>query len=216
VIRVNLIGQDRRAKRAALSFLDPKHRVPLGTALIIFATIGGIGWWYWTLAQESATLAGRIAAAEQQAAQLKPVLAEVQAFEQRRAQLRQRVELIEELRGGQSVPVQLLDAVSKSVPDLLWLTQLDQQKNEMTIEGRSSTLIALSDFVGNLGGSGLLQKPIEIVSSQVESVQPSNGQGAPTDVIKFTVRAQLAQAAEPTSDSGATPAAGAPTPGGTR
>ena len=41
----------------------------------------------------------------------------------------------------------------------------------MTIEGRSTTLIALSDFVGNLGNSPILQKPIEIVNSQVQPAQ---------------------------------------------
>ena len=38
------------------------------------------------------------------------------------AQLQQRVQLIEQLRSGQSVPVQLLDHVSRSLPDMLWLT----------------------------------------------------------------------------------------------
>ena len=132
-----------------------------------------------------------VAMAQQQAAALRPVIAEVQQFEARKTQLQQRVQLIEQLRGGQSVPVQILDHVSRSVPDMLWLTQLDQQKGEMTIEGRSTTLIALSDFVGNLGQTDLLQKPIEIVSSQVESVPAATPQQVATDVIKFTVKAQL-------------------------
>ena len=34
---------------------------------------------------------------------------------------------------------------------MLWLTDLDQKGNDVTIEGQSTTLIALSDFVGNLG-----------------------------------------------------------------
>ncbi len=182
----------------------------MAATLILLVTAGGVGWWYWSLGKASQQLDQDIVSARQQADRMKPVLAEVQAFEQRRAQLQQRVALIEQLRGGQSVPVQLLDAISRSVPDLLWLTQLDQQKNEMTIEGRSTTLIALSDFVGNLGSTGLLQKPIEIVSSQVETV-PSTTQGSTADVIKFAVKAQLVQPAEP-----AAVVADATVPGGAR
>jgi len=66
----------------------------------------------------------------------------------------------------------------------------------VTIEGRSTTLIALSDFVGNLGSSAILQKPIEIVSSQVEpgdatkSAAAKGGVPVP-DLISFVVRAQV-------------------------
>ena len=61
---------------------------------------------------------------------------------------------------------------------MLWLTEMEQKGNDVTIEGRSTTLISLSDFVGNLGTSPLLQKPIEIVNSQVDSVTPA-GSRAP-------------------------------------
>ncbi len=207
MIRINLLGRDLDRKPAVALF-DASRRVPMGATAIALVAAGGVGWWYWSLDRASAQLDQDIAQAQQDATNLRPILAEVQTFEARRAQLRQRVSLIEDLRGGQSVPVQLLDAVSRSVPDMLWLTQLDQQAGEMTIEGRSSTLIALSDFVGNLGSTGLLQKPIEIVSSQVESVPPTTPQGVAADVIKFTVKAQLTQPATTAAATPATSAAG--------
>ena len=52
-----------------------------------------------------------------------------------------------------------------------------QNGADLTIQGRSTTLIALSDFVGNLGTNPLLIKPIEIVNSQVETV-PAGRAGA--------------------------------------
>ena len=119
------------------------------------------------------------------------VLAEVKRAEDRRGQLQQRVAIIEELRRGQSVPVQLLDHVSRSMPDLLWLTALDQKSDAVSIEGRTTTLISLADFVGNLGTNKLVAKPIDIVNSQVESSSPGATQG--TELIKFSVKAPLAQ-----------------------
>jgi hypothetical protein len=119
--------------------------------------------------------------------------------------------------------VQLLDIVSKSLPDMLWLTDLEQKGSDVTIQGQSTTLIALSDFVGNLGGTPLLQKPIEIVDSKVETVAPTgqpDKSGAGVDLIKFTVRATLVngpKTAAAAGGRGAGPAAPpAPPPGGRR
>ena len=148
--------------------------------------------------------------AQQESVRLTSVIGEVQKFEARRQQLQQRVVLIEQLRRGQSIPVQLLDHVSRSVPDLLWLTRMNQQGAEVTIEGRSTTLIALSDFVANLGSDDFLKKPIEIVDSQVETVTGAPA-GSGVDLIRFTVKAQLATPA--TAPTGAAaPAPGAPRP----
>lgn len=199
MIRINLLGVERQKARKAFAF-DIGAQITLICSLILVAAVLGIGWWYWSLSQESARVDQEIVSAQQEAARLQSLLAEVRRFEQQRTQLQQRVGLIEQLRRGQSLPVQLLDHVSRSLPDTLWLTALDETGSKVTIEGRSMTLIALSDFVGNLGNSPLLKKPVEIVNSQVETVQATAGQ-AGTDVIKFTVKAQLAD----DKPAGATP-----------
>jgi type IV pilus assembly protein PilN len=120
----------------------------------------------------------------------------VTAFEQQRQQLQQRVTLIAQLRSGQSIPVQLLDHISRSLPDMLWLNTMTQNNDEVTLEGQSTTLIALSDLVGNLSTGTLLERPIEIVNSQV---QPATGTGpqAVPELIQFTVRARINRPDEP-------------------
>ena len=75
---------------------------------------------------------------------------------------------------------------------MLWLTQLTQQDEDVTIEGRSTSLIGLSDFVGNLGRNDLFTRPIEIVDSQVERGAVASRTGSNLDLIRFTVKAQLA------------------------
>jgi type IV pilus assembly protein PilN len=197
MIRINLLGGERRKARKAFVFAQGAPLTAL-CSLILVGAMAGIGWWYWSLATESARVDQELVVARQDAARLQSVLAEVKQFEQRQQQLQQRVALIQQLRHGQSVPVQLLDHVSRSLPDTLWLTSLEEAGPNVTIEGRSSTLIALSDFVGNLGSTTLLKKPIQIVNSQVEPA----ADGKSGDVIKFTVKAALA-------DTDATPPAGA-------
>jgi type IV pilus assembly protein PilN len=111
------------------------------------------------------------------------VLAQVQKFETRKAQLQQRVTLIEQLRKGQSGPVHLLDEISKSLPDRLWLITMSQRATDFTIEGQTTSLTSLSDFVSNLEASRWFKRPVEIIDS---TVQPNTQSG---DLVRFTVRA---------------------------
>jgi type IV pilus assembly protein PilN len=209
MIRINLLGVERQKTRKALTF-DIGAQLTLLCSLILVVAALGIGWWYWSLTQASAQLDQELAAAQQEAARLQSLLGEVQQFEQRRGQLQQRVALIEQLRRGQSAPVQLLDHVSRSMPDTLWLTDMEQTGKTVTINGRSTTLIAISDFIVNLTNSPLLKKPVEIVNSQVEA--QAAGAPAGTDVIKFSIKAQIADPAAPAPAG--TPAVAIPAPPG--
>jgi type IV pilus assembly protein PilN len=196
MIRINLLGVERKQTRSKGPSFDIGQKLTLACSLILVVGLLGVGYWYWTLTEASARVDRDIAAANTEAMRLRSLLTEVQQFEARRAQLTQRVQLIEQLRGGQSVPVQLLDHVSRSLPDMLWLTSMAQTGADLTIQGRSTTLIALSDFVGNLGNNPLLSKPIEIVNSEVEPVPAAAAGGsAPVETIRFTVKARLAGAA---------------------
>jgi type IV pilus assembly protein PilN len=188
MIRINLLGVDRKTRKAPAFGLNQQVTVVCGLILVVAAL--GIGWWYWTLTEEAARVEADIVAAQGEQARLRSLLTEVQQFESRRAQLQQRVQLIEQLRAGQSIPVQLLDHVSRSLPDMLWLTDMEQTGDAITIQGRAMTLLAVSDFVRDLGSSNLLVKPIDIPNTQVESLPGGQGQPA-IDVIRFTVRAGL-------------------------
>ena len=196
MIRINLLGVERQKARKAVAAFDSTRHTSFACAAVVLISALGIGWWYWALTQESARVDAEIVAAQDEASRLRSLLVEVQQFEARRAQLQQRVALIQQLRGGQSLPVQLLDILSKSVPDMLWLTDVEEKDASVTITGLSTTLIAVSDLVGNLGTTPLLKKPIDIVNTEVQTqVQqgPSNGQPS-ADLIKFTVKAQIAGA----------------------
>jgi type IV pilus assembly protein PilN len=210
MIRINLLGVERQ-KAPTVAGIDPAQRITIACGLVLVAALAVVGWWYWSLSSASAQVDQQIAAAQQEAARLQSLLVEVEQFEQQRAQLTQRVQLIEQLRNGQSVPVQLLDHVNRSLPDQLWLTDMEQDGSVVTIQGRATTLVGVSDFVANLGTGTLLQRPIDIVNTQMESVSGApQGQQA-IDLIRFTVRASLAvpggRGAAPAAGRGAAPAA---------
>ena len=189
MIRINLLGGERQKAKTAR--FDAGQQLTAMCGLVVVAAACGIGFWYWSLSHEASTLDAQVATLKRESARLDTVLAEVKTFEDRKAALQQRVTLIERLRQGQTVPVQVLDHVSRSLPDMLWLTDLKADGSFLTIEGKTTTLIGLSDFVGNLGSNPVLQKPIEIMDSSAETDAGSKGAPATTELIKFKVRAAL-------------------------
>jgi type IV pilus assembly protein PilN len=185
LIKINLLAVDRdRAKRKAKFQIGQK--VTVGCSLILVATALLVGWWYWSLQNESTDLNQQIVDAQRETTRLQSVIMQVRQFEGQRAELQQRVTLIEQLRKGQTGPVHLLDQVSRSLPDTMWLVELRQTANDIVIEGRCTTLTALSDFVSSLESSNEFDKPVEIVDSVVEPAT-----AATPEIIKFTVKAKL-------------------------
>jgi type IV pilus assembly protein PilN len=184
MIRINLLAVERgSAKRGAL--IPAAHRVTIGASLILLATALIVGWWFWSLRQTSQQIDQDIDRAEVEVRQLQSVLAQVQKFEARKAQLQQRVTLIERLRLGQSGPVHLLDEISKAVPERLWLTELSQKGQEITLTGMTISLTGLSDFVANLESSAWFKRPVDIIDADMSSDRKSG------DLVKFSVKATI-------------------------
>ena len=202
MIKINLLTAERKvAKKTFTVQTGQKLTVACSLLLVMAALL--IGWRYWDLSRASVQLDADISAAQAETARLHSVIQQVQQFEQRRAQLQQRVALIEELRRSQTGPVHMLDQISRALPEMLWLSDLKQavDPNEVLIDGRATSLTGLSDFVANLEASGYFRRSVEIVSTTVDS-----GSGPTGEIIRFQIRAMFQQ-------PGSTPQA-APAPPG--
>ena len=188
MIRINLLAveKDRGKKKKAVTFGTTGQKLTIGCSIILILAMSFIGWRYLALSRESSQLDAEIAAAQQETARLHSVILQVQQFEQRKAQLQQRVVLIEQLRKGQTGPVHMLDQISIALPASLWLNEMKQTAtpNEVLITGKSLSLTGLSDFVANLERSGYFQKSVEIVSSATDASAATLG-----EVIKFEIKA---------------------------
>lgn len=184
MIKINLLAVDRDRVKKKAKFPGGGEKITIGCSLILVAAALVVGWWYWSLQNESKDVDQQIVDAQRETARLQNVILQVQQFEARRAQLQQRVTLIEQLRKGQTGPVHLLDVISHSLPDTMWLTDMKQTGNDIFIDGQCMTLTSLSDFISGLESSGVFAGPVEIVDSQA---QPQTTTSA--EVIKFTVKA---------------------------
>jgi type IV pilus assembly protein PilN len=186
MIRINLLAIERTRPRRRQITSEAGQKITVASTLILVVAGLLVAWWFWTLQKESTRLSEEIVAAEQETARLRTIIVQVQEFEQRKAQIQQRVALIEQLRRGQSGPVHMLDEISRGMPDMLWLTEIEQKGAEVTLDGRCVALTSLSDFVANLENSGWFARPVEIVDSKVERQT-----GVDVELIRFTIKAQF-------------------------
>ena len=187
MIRINLLSVEKPI--AATASRGPKFSLnlsdkagPIAALFVLAGCAGYIALDYLNLQQQDAALHQELIAARAEKARLQPILREVERFEAQKKDLQQRVNLIEELRQNQVGPVHLLDQISRSMPDRLWLLDMKQTGNDVTLDGKTSTLSSLADFVANLEASGYFAKPVEITNSEEEKAND-------TDLIKFTVKA---------------------------
>jgi type IV pilus assembly protein PilN len=189
MIRINLLQVERTSsatakRRAGLNFGSAAAKVPLLCSLIFIGAVLYVGYTAWSLYQQGQQMEMALAQAKEEEQKLQAVLRQFEAFEARKKQLEERVKLIEDLRRDQGKAVHLLDKVSTSVPDRLWLTDMKQTGDAIQMDGQTSTLTALADFIGNLENTGYFKRPVEIISSQEEKI---NGM----ELIKFQMKAEF-------------------------
>jgi type IV pilus assembly protein PilN len=193
MIRINLLAVERdRNKKKAVTLGTTGQKLTVGCSLIVILAGVFMGWRYWTIGHESTQLDAEISAAQQETIRLHTVIQQVQQFEQRKAQLQQRVVLIEQLRKGQTGPVHMLDQISRALPSMLWLTALKQLGPDVIIDGKCTTLTGLTEFVSNLEASGYFKRSVEIVNTTTETAAPPAN-----ELIRFTIRGVFQQPGDP-------------------
>jgi type IV pilus assembly protein PilN len=204
MIRINLLAAERdKAKKKAVTFGTAGQKLTVGCSVLLVLAVLFIGWRYWSVSRDSAAVDAAIAAAQDETTRLHSVIQQVQQFEQRKAQLQQRVVLIEQLRKGQTGPVHMLDQISRALPQMLWLTQLKQSGTDVVVDGKCTTLTGLSEFVSNLEASGYFKKSIEIVDTKTDMAGVP-----PTEIIRFTIKATFQQPGDSAKPAAATKTGG--------
>ena len=203
MIRINLLATQKVSQSRAP--IDAGQKIALGGSLILLLAAAFVFWSYWSLGQAAAQVEREIEERQREEARLVQVISEVRDFEARRERLQQRVSLIEELRRGQTAPVHILDQVSRSLPEMVWLTKLTQSGYDISLEGNCMSLTALSDFVGALEHSRYFNRPVEIINSEVVAANATT-----PELIKFAIRGrfQMSGLQPPAAPAGTAPAKG--------
>ena len=208
MIKVNLLAT-APGKAAPREWIPQEQRAAvIGLACLLVTGLGIGGWWYY-LHGVKGQVDGRITAAETQLIRLKEAAALVEKTTAKKNELAERLNVIERLRDSKRAPVNLLETLSQSLPDGLWLLEVKQAGRSVQVDGRAMSLSAVTDFAERLQNSGVFDRPVEILTTAAETFEE-------TAVIRFSVKADVvapqmppsaqAQAAPGVKVAGAVPA----------
>lgn len=181
MIRVNLLAN---APGAAPKDWLPREQRGAATGLLMLLGTGVLvtGWWFY-LHRETSQIETKVASAQTDLTRLKKVADLVDQASAKKTELTERLAVIDRLRAVQHGPVNLLETISKSLPEGMWLTEMKQNVNTVQVEGRALSLTAVTDFTEQMQNSGLFMKPVEIVTTTTETLDDLN-------VIHFIVKGE--------------------------
>lgn len=157
MIRINLLAEGKRpaavrraAKTGGESFLEGQNVALVMLLLTFLVPLLAAGGYYYKLYRDLQAKKTEVAAAEDEVRKLQAVLQEVEDFKKKKAELERKIKVINDLRDNQRGPVQIMDAISKALPELLWLDRMQMGPNQMTLSGRAFNFNAIANFAENL------------------------------------------------------------------
>jgi type IV pilus assembly protein PilN len=164
MIKINLLATAQQTKARASSVPKFEGVGSLGqnvlmVGVVLLAALF-IAWQWYSLASEQSRLAREISKAEAEKKRLEAIIKKGEDFKTKKELLQRKIALITQLKKNQSGPVHLLDEVSKTLPDFLWLDNMTDSNFNIQIRGKATTYNAVSNFYNNLTASRYFQNVI--------------------------------------------------------
>ncbi len=187
MMEINLLPH-REARRAA------DLRETIGVLVLGLAIVGG------GISLTDKGVQSDLAAAEASVAQLKADIARyepqkklVKTFKKRKKQLQSKLDVIDSLEQARNGPVRVLDELSQSVPDRLWLTSISTKGKGIKLEGQSLDTGVVADFLRGLNASPFFKN--------VDLDKTSGGKVVKgVRLVNFEIRADMTSPAKKKAD----------------
>lgn len=118
-------------------------------------------------------------------AELDEKVAEIRGLQRKRAQLIERMRVIQELQGNRPVIVRVMDQLVRTVPDGVFYTSLVAKGSDITIEGVAESNNRVSSLMRRLDRSDWLRDP------NLDAVKAAPDFGEQATTFDLTVKLQL-------------------------
>ncbi|MEP6994470.1 MAG: PilN domain-containing protein [Acidobacteriota bacterium] len=162
MIRINLLTE---ARAAAAKKKGPA--LPRGAKLNNLLLLTGVGLGILYIGIMALVLTGQrrrldeeIGKAKEEVARLKSIIDEVKGYEDKKKSLEEKIALINNLKTNQKGPVRLMDEISRALPDLVWLSDMQISGNLLTLRGKTLSPNAVATFLENLKKSPYFAEPV--------------------------------------------------------
>src|SRR5262249_8869241 len=180
MIRINLLEVPKpKGKRSSMPSMPTMEVGDMGSprlkVLVVFGLAAAFNLYTWYhLDAQKKTIAQNMAQAEQKNRELADVKARYMARQREAENYKRRVDVIDQLRKGQSgEPVSLMEMVGETVnnTEAVWLSNLKDQGSSVDIEGMALSSDAVANLISNLQKTGYFRN-VEIKESvQDETVK---------------------------------------------
>jgi type IV pilus assembly protein PilN len=202
MVKINLLSEGKRpaavrkAKVPAALKLEGQEvgQWMLLVGIVLWAAVFGVTLWHQKNKIEAKK--AEVAQAQREVEALAAVIKEVEDYKAKKAELEQKIGIINDLKANQRGPVRVMDYVSRALPELLWLDRMRVAGNTIQITGRAFNTNAVANFIENL------DKVPEFEEPTLEGTEQQGG-----GVYRFTINFKYSFA-KPKE-----PAAGGTTPG---
>lgn len=164
MIRINLAPIEAR-RRPGITLRLPSLNLGVLFGVLYLVGVGGVGYSWWGLTAVEAKLTADVTQAERELQSLKATLGQGANVKNQVAEIKRRVQVIEDITKGQARPLQLFDAFIDTVPANLWIVTLEEKDSVLKITGSAYSAASVSAFMANLRASGKF-KDIDIVISR--------------------------------------------------
>lgn len=147
MIKINLLPVREARRRADLQ----QQLVLFG--LLLGVALAGVGYAHYAQASKIDELTNRVAQTEAEIKKYEPQLKQVEAYKQKKAEVQQKLDVIEDLERSRSGPVRVMDELATKTPERMWLTRLQTEGERIELEGMSLDNEIVAVFLTRLNDS---------------------------------------------------------------
>lgn len=215
MIKINLLAEgkrpiiSRKAKAPLLQISEANAANWAFGGLAVLGVLLAVGWYFW-LGAKIDRKQNEINVAQREVNELQQVIQEVQQYEEKLRELNRKVEVITTLKDNQRGPVVIMDEVSRALPELMWLTNMDVTPTNINFRGTAFNMSAVANFIDNLDRVEAFREP---VLQDTTRGRVAGAAGTETYNFRLTLAYSFKKASPAATDAGAA-AESAATPDG--
>ncbi len=186
MIKINLLRPEKKEVAAGggttVSFAEESKPSKLSIPALVGAialTVGFIGLMYFLQSGKLANERKLLDERTLRKAELEKVLKELEQIEATKKELDSKIKIISELKLKQKDAVLMMDKLSRSLPEWVWLTDLTFKNGAVAISGKALSNNLIADLINNLQNSSMF--------ANVQLNSTSRKKEAGIDIFEFRV-----------------------------
>ncbi|MFP4082361.1 MAG: PilN domain-containing protein [Candidatus Aminicenantes bacterium] len=169
MIRINLSKPEKKTPEEHSAVVPPEEKeakkLP-SQAVIFILLLVVIGTLFFLQSRSIRKEKNLLTNAQEEKSQLQYVLVKLEKLEEQKRLFQRKINLIRQLKSFQEVAVRIMDELSRTLPEWVWLTETTYRGQNVEIEGKALSNNLIADYIFNLENSPYFNNVNLLSSSQ--------------------------------------------------